>query len=63
MDVIACEHHEKASNDQCRSAHPGSNGQTDFYMRRVYEMATWIGAWIWLMVTVTAELESQGSGP
>ena len=122
-DAIGCEHHEKASNDQCPSAHPGSNGQTDFWVRRgsamanrigflagwdgpprrargklskritrirgnhqlstnneqrttindqrsnqfrarrVYAVATWIGAWIWLMVPVTAGLESPGSEP
>jgi hypothetical protein len=35
------------------------NGQTDFYMRRVSAVPSWIGVWIWRMVPVTAELESQ----
>ncbi len=33
------------------------------FVRRVYAVPSWIGVWIWLMVPVTAELESQGSGP
>ena len=39
-----------------------SNGKFVLWVRRVNAMPSWIGAWIWLMVPVTAELESQGPG-
>ena len=38
------------------------NGKLVLWVGRVYAMPSWIGAWIWLMVPVTAELECQGSG-
>ena len=40
-----------------------SDGKFVLWVRRVYAMPSWIGVWIWLMVPVTAALESQGSGP
>ena len=39
------------------------NGEFVLRVRWVYAMASWIGESISLMVPVTAELESQGSGP
>ena len=39
------------------------NGEFILWVRRLYAMPSWIGQWMWLIVPVTAELESQGSGP
>ena len=52
-------------NEQRVPARRGTTGNGKFVLlvRRVYAMASWIGVWIWLMVPVTAALESQGSGP
>ena len=62
---LSTNNESRRAGKQRTSARRGTTGNGEFVLlvRRAHAMASWIGVWIWLMVPVTAALESQGSGP